>query len=648
MFLCCVFNTKTKEKRKFEISERVNEYEQLVRYFTDDTLCHVGYNSLNYDSPIVTNLVLNRSKFRDASYLEITQDCFRLSNDIINLDGQTVKHLRYAMMFEHIDLLTMLFSRALRVSLKEMEITMCYHNVKEMIMHWNEPLPASRIDELIDYCFNDVGATTSLLVLCQSDLRLRTAIEAEFGIECMSKDGVGIGVDIFTKFVCEDLEISRGQLFSMVKVPEVIRVGELILPIIHFKTPAFKAVLRWYQNMVINVETGESEGLSKKKEALLGKLVHTFALGGLHSQNTPMVHVSDEQYTIRDLDVASYYPALIIEWGFVPSYIAESFLRVMTRIRTLRLAAKKAKDKNKDLTFKLAMNSISGNYKNPYSPVYAPDANVAMCVNGQLLIAMLIEDMELARFECIASNTDGATFKVQNGREQEFNSIRDAWETMSRMTLEETVYEKMVIVAVNDYIAFKEGYSAIKDQLHFHSPKDSIKLNETPVKLTNDITSQLREKYVKEKGMFITSPRIGKGMDQLIVAKALQNYFGRGIPVQATIMGSKHIWDFVKFERVGRQFDVYWNDQEQQRTNRFYVSKRGAYLYKVKTLPRFDKGGHMYNAKSYSHVVKGRGVTLLNECYEGDIRDHEIDYSYYIKEANEVIREIEPSQMELF
>lgn len=121
----------------------------------------------------------------------------------------------------------------------------------------------------------------------------------------------------------------------------------------------------------------------------------------------------------------------------------------MKLLRDLRIVAKKAGIKAKDLVFKLAMNACSGNFKNKYSPFYSPESNLSMCINGQLMLAMLIEDMELAGFECIASNTDGATFKVANGREEEFNVIIKAWEKLCKMDLEETIYEKMVIYAVN-------------------------------------------------------------------------------------------------------------------------------------------------------------------------------------------------------
>jgi len=660
VFLVCLYNTRTMEFSSFEISERVNQYSELVKHFTTPGTYFVGYNNLSYDGPITKHLITNYAKYKNADYRTITNDCFDISDDIINREGGRVRHLAYKPIFEQIDLLTMLFSKALRVSLKEMEITMCYKNVQEMDHHWSEDLPIDKIDELKSYCLNDVGATSKLLSLCLGDLKLRMAIKKKFNIACLSKDGVGIGVEIFTKMICEEMGLGKNELLSLVTVPTMIDIKDLILPIIQFKTSKFQEVLRWFNSIRISTAEAMSEvdgELSSdkkkyKKKVLFNNLVHTFALGGIHSENQPKVHITTDTHTIIDLDVASYYPALIIEWGIVPEYIKDSFLKVIKMVRADRLHAKHvSKDKQLDLTLKLAMNSISGNYKNQYSAFYSPDSNLSMCINGQLLLAMLIEDMELAGIECIASNTDGATFKVPNEKFDEFKQIYKAWEVLTRMELEEAVYEKMVIYAVNDYIAFKKGYSAIKDQLYFHDPSESIKLNEVPIllKAKDDPISALRETYVKEKGMFITSPRLGKGLDCLITSKAIQNYFGKGIPVEKTITESTSIWDFVKFERVGRQFEVVWREQPQQRTNRFYVSKKGAYLYKVKSEEKFDpKTGKMITVKTHQHLIKGFGVQLMNRHTPKDIAEYEIDHRYYIKQCKDLINEIEPMQTTLF
>ena len=54
----------------------------------------------------------------------------------------------------------------------------------------------NQIDEVISYCFNDIESTTELLNRCVKDIELRLAIEDEYKIKALNKDGVNLGMEI--------------------------------------------------------------------------------------------------------------------------------------------------------------------------------------------------------------------------------------------------------------------------------------------------------------------------------------------------------------------------------------------------------------------------------------------------------------------
>lgn len=642
------------DNRTFEISARKFQLQELYEFFTSGEYTFVGYNSSHYDMPIL-NMVFSRyEEFLKADYYSITEAAFQLSSAIVGRDIFIVYRYMNLGFFNNIDLMTMMASKALRVGLKSLQVTMCYKNVKEMIIKWSEDIAEHLIDAVIMYCHNDIDSTAELLKLLKNDLVLRMQIQREFRIKCLSKDGVGIGVDIFTNFVCDKLQCHPKQLKNYVELPDKVIVAKYIEPLIKFKTPQFNEVLNWYKNMELTIDQIDEEFNEQssdddtpvvtklKKTVLLNKLRHTFALGGIHSVNTPVVYTATDEYDFDDEDVESYYPSQALAYRFGPLGFLDAFLEVMQFLKDGRVVAKKNGDKLKNETYKLALNSILGNLKNKYSPYYAPQANVAICVNGQLMIAMLIETCELDGIECVSSNTDGATFKVYKNRREDFDRHCREWSELTKMKLEQTLYEKMVIYAVNDYVAFKQGYSKVKDQIEFLDPYTAIHEPKHP-------TLELAQKYVKEKGMFITVPRLGKGLDCLIVPKALQLYFGKGTQVKQTVQSAQSIWDFIKFQKIGKQFDVEWKQEAQQHINRFYVSKQGAYLYKTKFVEKIDKKtGKAYNVKAYANVLKGYGVQLFNEYEEKPIEDYNIQYEYYLKQANEIIRKLEPMQQTLF
>ncbi len=77
-----------------------------------------------------------------------------------------------------------------------------------------------------------------------------------------------------------------------------------------------------------------------------------------------------------------------------------------------------------------------------------------------------------------------------------------------------------------------------------------------------------------------------------------------------------------------------YNGKIQQQLNRFYVSKKGAYLYKQK------------NTKDTpDNMLKGYAVNIFNNYEEKE--DYEIDYSFYLKKINDVIYDIEKYQKQL-
>lgn len=90
----------------------------------------------------------------------------------------------------------MLFSNKLRVGLKEMEVTMQIENVDEYQGSFKDWLPNNKIDDVLLYNKHDVEATEELLYRCKKDIDLRLAIEEEYKIKALNKDGVNLGMEI--------------------------------------------------------------------------------------------------------------------------------------------------------------------------------------------------------------------------------------------------------------------------------------------------------------------------------------------------------------------------------------------------------------------------------------------------------------------
>ena len=104
---------------------------------------------------------------------------------------------------------------------------------------------------------------------------------------------------------------------------------------------------------------------------------------------------------------ASLYPSLLIAYGFYPQHLGSEFVEIYKKIRTERLEAKHAGQKNKDTTLKLLLNSVTGLLQNEYSWLYSPFAVMQIRMNGQLLLLKLAEMLIQIGCRMIQYNTDG-------------------------------------------------------------------------------------------------------------------------------------------------------------------------------------------------------------------------------------------------
>lgn len=693
IFHCSAINTETKEVHKFEISSRKNQLSELISFFKQvnspvswndnyTTNCSIdsdkifcGYNNLHYDNPVINYIIEYEHVLTEKPVLVITNSIFNLSREITN-SGENIekwKRWKYQVWFDSFDILTMLYSNKLRVGLKEIQVTMQYKNVQEFVCDWSKPLPIEDFDSMIDYNINDIESTSALLDRCKKDIDLRLAIEDEYGVKVLSKDGVNIGMKILTHKYLEKTGLTWWDIKDLRSPQAYIPLKDVILPFIKYDSPILKSVLDEMKTQVVSPGRKGYE-----KNFVFGGLRYTVGVGGIHSKNDPEIIIPAEDEMLIDIDVASLYPSMLIEYGFYPKHLGPEFLEVYSQIRSERIEAKHNGDKIKDSTLKLALNGLSGNLQNEHNFCYSPFAVMQIRINGQLLLLMLAEKLVELGCRIVQANTDGLFVLLKKSIYDKVNIVCREWEQLTKLTLEEDRFEAMYQYAINDYIAVKEGYAKKKHEFRDFTavmdPKtgDHIKYGATNAKgETYRNMDEIRKDYIKTKGMFITEVLLGKGLSPKIIPEAIIKYFVDGIPVEDTVKGCTDIKKFLMSEKTGKQWHVEYMNQEIQRTNRFYASTDGAYLWKWKGIGEhyawnpselsdmaywslIQEGKDPYNpplvpdTKQYQNMLTASGVTLLNMFDDKLIEDRKINYRYYLRECYKIIEDLKPRQLSLF
>lgn len=592
-------NVDTKEVIVFYKHEgKQNQINELID-FLKSNIYLIGFNNDKYD-----NLLLNK-----ILSSEITcEDLFNLSKLIISnrdsffINKQIKELYSYKKPYGSLDLMMIHRFDKLMVGLKQCSVNLKWHKIQDLPKAYDSEVSIDEIDKILSYNLNDVLITEKLFEISLDEIRLRQSVGRKYNVDLMNASRSKMADILMTKMYADTSNLDYSDFKDLRDTQTLIKLSDIVWDKISYSTPSMQAVLAKIKNTTIDISSGD---VNFNISVIIDSCRHDIAKGGLHSNNKPDVYESTDDIKLIDVDFGSFYPSLMINLGIYPLQLGDTFLDVLKTITTQRLLAKKNKDKVEADALKIVINSCYGKLGFEKGYMYSPKSMYSVTVNGQLILLMLIEQLSNIGVECFYSNTDGATFKVPVNLQDEFYKVCNDFVKFVNIELEYTEYSKCILRDVNNYLILKPNGE------------------------------------VKEKGSFVTSIQLDKGFNMPVVAKAVKAYFTEGIPVRQFIESHNDIYDFCKSQKVGNQYTVerhYIKDSKHcievmQKTNRYYVSKRGDVLYKKK-------------GEQLNNLVAGFTVTIFNDYFDSD--DYKIDYDYYVHEANSLIHNFDKSQLSLF
>lgn len=211
------------------------------------------------------------------------------------------------------------------------------------------------------------------------------------------------------------------------------------------KIKKYKSVIEWFKNP-------KNKDYDKFLEIDIAGVPHTFAWGGLHGA---IKKYNGCGYFVN-VDVGSYYPSLMIAYGYISRSVQNP--KLYEEIYHTRLKYKKLKDP-RQAPYKIVLNSTYGAMKDKFNALYDPLMANNVCVGGQILLLDLLERFEENNIKIIQTNTDGVLVKLNacNDEEAETQRIKlkricSDWEQRSKMNLEFDEFIKVIQADVNNYV----------------------------------------------------------------------------------------------------------------------------------------------------------------------------------------------------
>lgn len=465
------------------------------------------------------------------------------------------------------------------------------------------------IKPMLYYNKNDVFLCGEIVRQKPDEVKLRYSLSNAFNLNLLSCSRANIADKLLAKFYSELSGLNKKQFEKLRTERTKLSFNKIIFPHIKFQTPELQKMLAEMKQVVIT--RTNKDAFSKEIEFYGTK--YTLATGGIHSVDRPGIFRSTDNYTYIHYDIGSFYPSTMVAYNIAPKHLNQQvFTKMVDYFRTTRLKCKHTADDVEMLikgvpnklsaeALKIVINAIYGKFGSETYFLYDRFAQMQVTINGQLMVMMVIESLELAGIHVISANTDGIIVKLYKNKEEQFKQITDEWCAFNKMTADSERYKLFITRDINNYLNVQSN-----NTIEFKGALDP-------------------KQYLKD---------LKKGYDMPIVAIAVFEYLVNNVPVMTTLRNHKDILDFCKTQNVGRQFEVVYDVCEKgvithvhsQRHVRFYVSTKGVIIQKENK-----------TTGARSKLAGGNTVCILNSLDDLPIEERNINYGYYYNECYKII-----------
>ena len=450
-------------------------------------------------------------------------------------------------------------------------------------------LTSDEMQETIHYCKADVAATEKLYHLREGYLDSKRTVGEMAGIS-----------------PAEALSMTNAKLtarFLGAVSPEQDRTDERAYQIpANLKTEYIpQEVLDFFDRMK-DPSLSDEEVFGSKLDIEVGGTPCTIGFGGIHGALPNYREEATATRTIRNKDVASYYPNLMRVMGYCSRNMSDPARYTATIQR--RIEAKKKGDRDTANSLKLVLNTTYGAMLNRFNPLYDPLMGRSVCISGQLYLLELARHLveECKSLRIVQLNTDGIMVSLDDSDGDRWEAITEEWQKRTGFTLEEDFIRKIVQKDVNNYVEVGDG--------------ESVKLK-----------GGMLVRGISPAGAFNVNN------NAVVVAKALREYFVNGTPPEETINQNTEILSFQIVAKASSKYSAVYHlvNGERvpvQKVNRVYATKDQSYGTLVKVHAKRDGDAKVPGLPEHCLVDNDNQLTL-----------DAIDKDWYIRLAKHQIKE---------
>lgn len=307
------------DRKTFEISSRKNEYTSFKNYISNlqqEETALIGFNNLNYDYPIIHDLLTNN--FNNLTSNQLNDKIYNHSKKIIETQNLLDKYSyitipEWKHVIKQIDLYKIWHfdNKAKRCGLKWIQYMMDWPNLEDLPFNPHNILDELYFDKVIRYCMNDVDSTEQLFNLTRGitnnvalndykgkdKIQLREDIGKSIGFNITNFNDVKIGERLVKSDYARTNNIKINDLKPQYH-PIDFTFGDCFPENYKFTTPHFNKFIDSIKNVKVNINDDKQEF-----EFKVNQTTYIIARGGIHSQDGPRLITPTKNQILRDADV---------------------------------------------------------------------------------------------------------------------------------------------------------------------------------------------------------------------------------------------------------------------------------------------------------------------------------------------------------
>ncbi len=333
----------------------------------------------------------------------------------------------------------------------------------------------------------------------------------------------------------------------------------------------------------------------------LATKTYSVGMGGLHSEDAPLIYRRSDDEVVIDIDVSSCYAAVIINEKIVPDHIdADLFVQAFREIRDRRLEAKRAGEEEIAAGLKEGINGTYGKYASRFkSDLVDPPKRAAVSLNGQFILLRLIQDMlTINGLAVLSANTDGIMVRLPRQHLAMMQHVMGDVAATYAIEFEQVEVLKLFRTDISNFV------------MEYQTPAGKT--------------------GVKRRGGIYHGVEWGKKNAHAIVADAAVRELLHGIPVAETINGCDDLARFTDYQAVDKTH--YVEDSEgnrlSQRINRWYEA-----------IPS-TAGVVLYSVNAANPKQRARHAGMVNAVLVNDLPDAipaDLNRAHYIEAAQKIV-----------